>query len=267
VIARLPAILVERTGRAAAAALAELGYLAALFAESLAWTLAGALRRQPVRLHQIAAQMLATGLQAVPIVGVLAFVIGLMLAIQGVYTLRAFGAESQVVVGIALAVSREFAPLITGILVAGRSGSALAAQVGSMRISQEIDALQVLGVAPVRHLVAPPLLAMLIMLPCLTVLADLLGLLGGAAFCRLELHMDLYVYAARVREILEVGDVLQGVAKSTLFAMIVTLVGVSNGFRVRGGALGVGRATTRAVVMAISYIIVADMLFTWLTNR
>ena len=194
-------------------------------------------------------------------------VIGLMLAIQGIHTLRAFGAESQVVIGIALAVTREFAPLITGILVAGRTGSALAAQVGSMRISQEIDALRVLGVHPVRYLVAPPLLAMLVMLPCLTILADVLGLFGGGVFCNLELNMSFRGYAERVREVLDFGDVLQGVLKSLLFAVIVTLVGVSNGFSVTGGAEGVGRATTRAVVQSISYIIIADMLFTFFVNR
>jgi phospholipid/cholesterol/gamma-HCH transport system permease protein len=259
--------LLVRTGRSTAAAVTELGYQASLLAESVHWICAGALRSQPVRTHQVVAQMVVTGLQAIPIVAVLALVIGLMLAIQGIHTLRAFGAESQVVIGIALAVTREFAPLITGILVAGRTGSALAAQVGSMRISQEIDALRVLGVHPVRYLVAPPLLAMLVMLPCLTVLADVMGLLGGGVFCNLELGMSLRGYFERVREVLEVSDVLQGVLKSLLFAVIVTLVGVSNGFSVTGGAEGVGRATTRAVVQSISYIIIADMLFTFFVNR
>lgn len=262
-----PLNLLARTGRGANAVVAELGYQASLLAESLAWLCSGPIRSQPVRLHQILTQMILTGLQAIPIVAVLAFVIGLMLAIQGVHTLRAFGAESQVVIGIALAVTREFAPLITGILVAGRTGSALAAQVGSMRISQEIDALRVLGVHPVRYLVAPPLLAMLVMLPCLTVLADVLGLLGGGLFCNLELNMSLRAYFERVGEVLAVGDVLQGIVKSTLFAVIVTLVGVSNGFGVTGGAEGVGRATTRAVVQSISYIIIADMLFTFFVSR
>ena len=269
-MARVPNVsrnLLARTGRNTTAAIAELGYQASLLAESARWICAGTLRNQPVRSHQVVAQMVVTGLQAIPIVAVLAFAIGLMLAIQGIHTLRAFGAESQVVVGIALAVTREFAPLITGILVAGRTGSALAAQVGSMRISQEIDALQVLGVHPVRYLVAPPLLAMLVMLPCLTILADVLGLVGGGVFCNLELNMGLRSYFERVREVLDAGDVLQGVLKSLLFAVIVTLVGVSNGFGVSGGAEGVGRATTRAVVQSISYIIIADMLFTFFVNR
>jgi len=262
-----PQKLLERTGRGTAAAVAELGYQASLLAESLAWICAGRLRSQPVRFDQVVGQMVVAGLQAIPIVAVLTFVIGLMLAMQGIHTLRAFGAESQVVVGIALAITREFAPLITGILVAGRSGSALAAQVGSMRISQEIDALRVLGVDPVRYLVAPPLLAMLVMLPCLVILADVLGLLGGGVFCNLELNMSLRSYFERAREVLEVGDVLQGVLKGLLFAVIVTLVGVSNGFSATGGAEGVGRATTRAVVQSISYIIIADMLFTFFINR
>ncbi len=256
-----------RTGRATVTAINELGYQASLLAESLVWICTGGLRSQPVRTHEIVTQMAVIGVRAIPIVAVLAMVIGLMLAIQGIHTLRAFGAESQVVVGIALAVTREFAPLITGILVAGRSGSALAAQVGSMNISQEIDALRVLGVHPVRHLVAPPLIAMLVMLPCLTILADVLGLFGGGLFCNLELGMRLPVFFERVRDAVDAGDVLQGVLKSLVFAVIITLVGVSNGFAVSGGAEGLGRATTRAVVQSISYIIVADMLFTLLVNR
>ena len=256
-----------RTGRATATAVNELGYQASLLAESLAWVFTGGLRSQPVRAHEIVTQMVIIGVRAIPIVAVLAMVIGLMLAIQGIHTLRTFGAESQVVVGIALAVTREFAPLITGILVAGRSGSALAEQVGSMNISQEIDALRVLGVHPVRYLVAPPLIAMLVMLPCLTILADVLGLFGGGLFCNWELGMRLPVFFERVREVLDTGDVLQGILKSLVFAVIITLVGVSNGFAVSGGAEGLGRATTRAVVQSISYIIVADMLFTLLVNR
>jgi phospholipid/cholesterol/gamma-HCH transport system permease protein len=128
-----------------------------------------------VRIDSIFVQMIEVGIRAIPIVTVLAGTIGVMLAIQGIYTLRTFGAESRVVVGIALSVTREFSALITGILIAGRSGSALAARLSTMKINQEVDALRVIGINPVRFLVAPALLAMMVMLPMLTYLVGYCG--------------------------------------------------------------------------------------------
>ena len=258
---------IERIGRATAKTVEEFGYFLALVIEGLYWILAGKFIRQPVRFPAVFEQMMVIGVAATPIVFVLSFAIGIMLAIQGIHTLKTFGAESQVVLGLALAVTREFGPLITGILVAGRSGSSLAARIGTMQVSQEIDALRVMGVNPVRYLVSPVLLAMLIMVPTLTIVADFAGLLGGAIFCNLELGLSYAAYADRTLDILEVNDLTQGLTKSAVFAVIIALVGVSNGFAVVGGAEGVGRATTRAVVMSISYIVLADMIFTYFLNR
>ena len=166
----------DRLGRATVAGIGELGTCGVLIAESLYWLVLGPRLRQPVRLGSVFVQMMEIGIFAVPIVGIMGGTIGVMLAIQGIHTLKIFGAESRVVIGIALSVTREFAPLITGILVAGRSGSALAARLGTMKISQEIDALSVMGINPVRFLVVPSMLAMLIMVPALTFFADLVGL-------------------------------------------------------------------------------------------
>jgi len=258
---------VERVGRSTVAGLVELGYAAALFAESLYWLVVGKARKQAVDVAAVFAQMMSIGILALPIIGVLSFTIGLMLAIQGIYTLKILGAESQVVLAIALAVTREFSPLIVGILVAGRSGSALAARIGTMTVSQEIDAIRVIGVSPVRYLVAPSLFAMLIMLPALTFFADIVGMFGGAVYCFLDLGMGFRVYADQSLDILAVNDVTQGLFKSLVFAVIICLVGFINGFAVRGGAEGVGRATTRSVVQSISLIIVADMIFTFFLTR
>ena len=137
------------------------------------------------RLGAVFKEAVGVGVNAIPIVALASFAIGMMLAIQGIYTLRTFGAEGQVVLGIALSVTREFAPLITGIFVAGRSGSAIAARIGTMQISQEIDALRVIGINPVRYLVAPLLAAMLLTLPALTVMSDLIALFGGALYLSL----------------------------------------------------------------------------------
>jgi len=257
---------VEQVGRWTVAGIEEWGYFLALLVESVYWMLLGPFQKQPVRLSAIVGQMMTVGIAALPIVFVLSFSIGIMLAIQGIHTLRTFGAESQVVVGIALSVTREFGPLITGIVVAGRSGSALAARIGTMQVSQEIDALRVKSINAVRYLAAPVLLAMLIMVPVLTFVSDLAGLLGGAVYNALEIGMGYEAYAHRTLDVLKVDDVMQGLIKSAVFACIIALVGVSNGFSVTGGAEGVGRATTRAVVSSIAYIVIADMIFTYYLN-
>lgn len=262
-----PLSALEQLGRTTVRGIEEFGYTAALLAESLYWIIFGPFKRQPVRLSATFAQMMSIGIAAAPIIFILSFAIGIMLAIQGIHTLKTFGAESQVVVGIALSVTREFGPLITGILVAGRSGSALAARIATMQVSQEIDALRVMGINPVRYLVSPALLAMLVMVPVLTFFADLAGLLGGAVYSALELGLSYQAYMARTIEVLTMDDIYQGLIKSVVFAIIIALVGVTNGFQVKGGAEGVGRVTTRAVVLSISYIVIADMIFTYFLNR
>jgi phospholipid/cholesterol/gamma-HCH transport system ATP-binding protein len=174
----------DAVGRRAVGAVEELGLGAAMVGESLYWLVLGPSKKQPVRPGSVAAQMMEIGIQALPIVTLMAATIGAMLAIQGIHTLKLFGAESRVAIGIAFSMVREFGPLITGILVAGRSGSALAARLGTMKINQEVDALKVMGINPVRYLVVPALLAMLIMLPCLTFYSMIVGLLGGGALHR-----------------------------------------------------------------------------------
>ena len=258
---------VENVGRAVVGFVAELGYLFVLALEAVYWVVTGAWRGQPVRISAVFTQAVTVGIRALPILFILSFAIGVMLAIQGIHTLKQFGAETQVVLGIALSVTREFAPLITAILMAGRTGSALAAQIGTMQVNQEIDALRVMGINPVRYLVAPVLVAMLIMTPCLTLFSALAALLGGAVFCQVELGMSLYAYVDQSALFLRPNDLYQGLTKSLVFAVIITLVGIANGFSVKGGAEGVGRYTTRAVVLAISYIVIADMVFTYFLNR
>jgi len=258
---------VEDLGRGTVRAVEEYGYFLMLVVEGLYWIFAGPFVRQPVRVPAVFVQMMQIGVAAIPIVFVLSFSIGVMLSIQGIHTLKTFGAEGQVVVGIALSVTREFGPLITGVLVAGRTGSALAARIGTMQVSQEVDALRVMGINPVRYLVSPVLLGMMVMVPALTFFSDLAGIFGGAVFCNLELGLGYAAYLDRTIEVLEVDDVMQGLTKSVVFGIIITLVGISNGFQVTGGAEGVGQATTRSVVMSISYIVIADMVFTYFLNR
>lgn len=254
-------------GRHTVAGIAEVGLGAALFFESVWWVLVGRRERQPVRLSAILQQAFEIGILALPIVTVLSLAIGVMVAIQGIYTLSVFGAESKVTIGIALSVVREFAPLITGVLVAGRSGSALAARLATMKINEEISALTVMGINPVRFLAAPPLVAMAVMLPLLTWYADCIGLLGAGLYVTLDLGISFGAYLDELRTVLVVDDVLHGIGKSLLFGILITLVGVVNGTSVTGGAEGVGRVTTRSVVHAISAIVVTDMLVVFLSTR
>ena len=254
-------------GRATAGAVNGVGYAAMLLVDALRLSLFGWRQGQPVRLRAVAEQMRQIGVDALPIVVLLAMTIGIMLGIQFIAALGEFGAQSQVVVAVAKSVTREFGALITAILVAGRSGSSLAARIGSMTVSQEVDALAVMGIEPVRYLVAPALIAMFVMLPALTIFANTIAIFGAALYCAPALNVTPSAYLLQTLSLLSPGDLWQGLAKSAVFAVLITLIGVSTGFSVSGGAEGVGRATTRAVVLSICWIIVADMVFSFFLNR
>jgi len=255
--------LVERIGRQFVNGVSDFGFAAALLAESLFWIIFGGWMEQRVRLQAVTEEMMNIGVRAIPVLAILAFANGAMMAMQGISTLRDFGAELQVIPGIAMSVTREFGVLIAGIVVAGRSGSAIAARIGTMQMAQEIDALRVMGVAPVRYLVAPILLAMLIMMPALTVLSCGMAILGGGVFSVFELHISMTTYFERILSVLSPGDLIQGLTKSLVFGVLIALVATSNGFSASGGAEGLGRATTRSVVLCIAAIVVADMIFTF----
>ncbi|TAL01695.1 MAG: ABC transporter permease [Rhodospirillaceae bacterium] len=254
-------------GQRAVAGIAEFGFGAVLLGQVVYWIAMGRRQEQPVRIVATFERCMEVGVRAIPIISMMSVTIGIMLAIQGIYSLKIFGAEDQVVIGLGFAVVREFGPLITGILVAGRTGSSLAARIGTMRISQEIDALQVMGIEPVRFVVAPALIAMTIMVPVLAFWADLVMLAGAGWYVRIELGISLGAYVDQLTSLVRVEDVMHGLYKSVLFGILITLVGVINGANVEGGAEGVGRMTTRSVVLSISAIIVTDMIFTYITTR
>lgn len=257
----------DRIGRRVVAAVDALGYMGSLLVESVYFTLLGWTRGQPVRWRMVTEQARQIGVDAIPIVSLLSLTIGVMLGIQFIAALGEFGAQNQVVMAAGKAITREFGALITAIVVAGRTGSSLAARLGSMVVSQEIDALAVIGIEPVRYLVAPALIALLLMMPVLTVFADLVALLGAGLYASGSLDIDLLTYLSRTLQTLEPRDLWEGLSKSVVFAVLIGLIGVSTGFAVHGGAEGVGRATTRAVVRSITAIVIADMLFSFFLNR
>jgi phospholipid/cholesterol/gamma-HCH transport system permease protein len=196
-----------------------------------------------------------------PIVGLLSFLLGVVVAYQGADQLREFGANIFVVDLVGLSMLREFAPLITAIIVAGRSGSAYAAQIGTMSVTEEIDAMRTLGIAPLDLLVLPKVLALVIALPLLTVFADVLGVLGGMFMARAQLGVSFDEFLDRLVKAVSMTSYLIGIGKAPVFAAIIAMVGCFQGFRTKGGADSVGRQTTRAVVQSIFLVIVADALF------
>ncbi len=258
---------IESLGQTVVQYLERLGFAMRLFWDSFYWLIVGRKYKQRLRFAQVVKHIKSDGVDALPIVLALALVVGMMLAIQLIYALQAFGAQSQVLLAIAKSVTREFSPLITGIIVAGRSGAAIAARIGSQVVSQEIDALKVIGVVPVRYLVLPPLLALIISMPMLIIGADIVAIFGGALFSVGKLDMSITAYMVESFEVLVVGDILQGLIKSVVFGVIIVLVGATTGFYVTGGAEGVGKATTTAVVVSISFIVLADMIASYFLTQ
>src|ERR1700689_4687067 len=207
-------------------------------------------------------QMLAVGVDAFPMVGIMAVCSGFILAMQGASELRRFGAMEYVVQLVTIGFAREMGPLLTAIAVSGRSGSAFSAEIGSMVVTEEVDALRTMAIDPVEFVLAPKYLAALIVLPCLTIVCSACGILAGAAFMRVSTGMVLGVYLRYVARSMVLSDVMTGLVKSVAFATIIVHVGCLEGFRVRGGPDAVGRSATSAVVKSTFLVILADVGFT-----
>ncbi len=223
----------------------------------------GAQMRRPrrIRWRPILFNIRTAGLDALPIVGLLSFLLGIVVAYQGADQLRRYGASIFVADLVGVSMLREFAPLITAIIVAGRSGSAYAAQIGTMAVTEEIDAMRTIGIAPLELLVLPKVIALMIALPLLTVFADVLGVFGGMLMAQAQLGVSRADFIDRIAQAVSVTTLMVGIGKAPAFAAIIALVGCFEGFRTRGGAESVGRQTTRSVVEAIFLVIVADAIF------
>ncbi len=205
--------------------------------------------------------MQRTGVDALPIVALISFLLGLIMAFMSSAQLQQFGANIYVASLVSLAMTRELGPIMTAIIVAGRSGSAFAAEIGSMKVSEEIDALTTMGFEPVRFLAIPKILAAAVMVPLLTLFSDLFAIAGGMIVGVFMLDLTGIAYINQTIDTLTLFDVFWGVGKSLVFAFLIAWTGCLKGFQVRGGATSVGEATTSAVVTAIFLIIVADSLF------
>jgi phospholipid/cholesterol/gamma-HCH transport system permease protein len=226
-----------------------------------------ALRRpRSIRWRAVCRMLELDGVRALPITGLLTFLVGVVIAYQGAEQLRKFGTNIFIVDLVGISLLREIAPLIVAILIAGRSGSAYAAEIGTMKVTEELDAVRTLGISPMNLLVLPRSVALIIALPLLTVYADVVGVFGGMLIASGELNVSFAEFLVRFEETVALRHFLIGLGKAPFFAAIIALVGCYQGFQIRGGVDDVGRHTTISVVQSIFLVIVFDAICSILTN-
>jgi phospholipid/cholesterol/gamma-HCH transport system permease protein len=255
---------VSQIGGSVMNSLAYVGSLASLGGQAAYYTFVAPFQGKPLRLQRAVSQAMDVGVRALPILSLITFFIGLILALQAAYELRRFGAISYVATAVAISMSRELGPLITAIVVIGRSGSAFAAEIGTMKVTEEIDALETMAISPIRFLVTPKFLAMILMLPCLTIWANAMGILGGSLFGVAQADFTFARYIQASLDSLLLRDIMTGLVKSVMFGITITAVGCQEGLDTGAGAEQVGRSTTRAVVVSIFLVVLVDLVFTTL---
>lgn len=231
---------------------------------SFYWTFISPFRGKPVRIRAMISEMVKAGYNSVPIVAVISFFVGIILALQAAYQLKRVGALIYVANLVGVSLTRELSPILTAIIVSGRSGSAFAAEIGSMKAAEEVDALVTMGINPIRFLVSPKLIALMVMVPALTMLSDVIGISGGFLLSVSVLDMHPYNYYQQTINALLVKDVFTGLIKAWAFGIVITIVGAYQGFKVEGGAEEVGRRTTSSVVASIFLVIIFGLFFTML---
>lgn len=247
----------ENVGRKAVNFVKYLGNLIRLLLETLLLIFVPPFKE--IRIFQQAKKI---GVESLPIVSLLALFTGVILAFQTAYLMQRLGSEIYIANIVALSLVRELGPVLTALLIAGRVGAGITAEIGTMKVTEQIDALQSLATNPVKYLVVPRFLALVVMLPLLTVYADLIGILGGYGICVYRLGISSSMYLNMTFDALVLKDLFTGLAKTVVFGIIIAIVSCLEGFNVEGGAEGVGKATTNSVVKTFIMIIAADCFFT-----
>jgi phospholipid/cholesterol/gamma-HCH transport system permease protein len=219
-------------------------------------------RGRKIRFSRAIHQAMAVGVGAIPIVSLISLFVGTILALQGAYQLRKLGALQLVASAVAIVMTRELGPLMTAIVVIGRSGSAFAAEIGTMKVNEEIDALETMALEPVHFLVAPKFVAMAVMMPCLTTWADFMGVVGGGLFGVTNAGFTWATYFRATLDALVLRDIVTGLIKSVMFGLVITAVGCQEGLSTGLGSEEVGRSTTAAVVKSIFLVVAVDLVFT-----
>jgi phospholipid/cholesterol/gamma-HCH transport system permease protein len=254
--------LTATIGEATIDSLAYLGGLARLTGRAAGSVFVGLIKRRKLGMGRAVHQAMSVGVEAIPIVSLISFFVGTILALQGAYQLRRLGAMQLVAAAVAIVLTRELGPLMTAIIVVGRSGSAFAAEIGAMKVNEEIDALQTMALEPIPFLVAPKFLAMVLMMPCLTTWSDLMGVVGGGFFGVTAAGFTWGSYLHATLNALVQRDIITGLVKSVMFALVITAVGCREGFSTGLGPEDIGKSTTSAVVKSIFMVIVVDLIFT-----
>ncbi|MEQ6341675.1 MAG: MlaE family lipid ABC transporter permease subunit [Gammaproteobacteria bacterium] len=259
-------VILERIGRLAWERWEHILAMLSFVGETALTLMRAIFQPRRIRWRPVLYNLQTSGFYALPIVGLLSFLMGIVIAYQGAGQLSRYGASIFIADLVGLSMLRELSPLLTAIIVAGRSGSAYAAQIGTMKITEEVDALRTIGISPIEQLVLPKLLALLIALPLLSVFADVLGVFGGMVMAKTQLNVGYGDFLNRLGDAVTLSSYLVGVGKAPVFAAIIAVVGCFRGFQVSGSADSVGRETTVSVVQSIFLVIVADALFSVVFN-
>jgi len=233
-----------------------------LFFETIYWIVMGPSKKKFPKCESIFSQMAFVGIGSLLIASFVALFTGIVIAMQSAYQLSRFGADIYVAPMVAVGIARELGPVLTALVVAGRVGAAITAELGTMKVTEQIEALETMALDPVRYLVVPRFLALLIMLPCLTIFADILGIFGGFLVGVFNLGLNPSRYITFSFEYMEWKDVWTGLVKSGVFAIVISMVGCYMGLKTKGGAEGVGRSTTLSVVTSFILIILFDCVLT-----
>jgi len=234
-----------------------LGGMTKLFFQTLFWIFI-----PPIKKNRTFQQAKMIGIDSLPIVTMVALFTGMILALQTAYLMKKLSSEMYIASIVALSLTRELGPVLTALIVAGRCGAAITAEIGTMTVTEQVEALKTLATNPVKYLVVPRFLAMTFMLPVLTIYADLVGIFGGYLLCVNRLNISPNMYIATTFDTLVNKDIATGLIKTLFFGMIIALVSCYEGLNVKGGAEGVGKSTTTSVVISFILIIVADCFFT-----
>jgi len=255
--------LVRGLGRWGIEVLRYVGGMGTMFAHTLYWTfVAPVTGRGRFRWRAMFKQMVRVGFESIPIVATVLLFVGMVVALQMAYVLKMFNVVRYAATAVSISMIRELGPLLVAIVMSGFAGASIAAELGTMRVSEEITALEVSALNPIRFLVVPRALAVVVMVPCVVLVGDLVGIFGGYIVGVGMLGIEHGQYVDLTLDFLRNKDFFTGGVKSVVFGLIISLVACHEGFRVRGGAEGVGKATTSSVVMSIIFIIIADVLIT-----
>jgi phospholipid/cholesterol/gamma-HCH transport system permease protein len=248
---------VDRFGKKGQATVEYLGGLAQLIGQTILASVS-----RPFYPSETLRQMDEIGVRSVSITGITALFTGMVLALQTAYSLSAFGGKLFIGRVVSLSLVRELGPVLTALMVGGRVGSGITAELGSMTVTEQVDALRAMAVSPIRRLVVPRVLATVFMMPVLTALADVLGILGGLLIAIVELQMTTQDYLTSIWQQLQISDIMSGLGKTVFFGLEIAAIGCYNGLQVQGGAASVGQATTRTVVFASICVLVSDFFLT-----